>query len=340
MLYSQLISIEHLLQAWEEFKVGKRNKSDVQNFERNLENSLFSLHRDLKERVYQHASYTAFNIYDPKFRHIHKARVRDRIVHHAVVSLIEPLFDKTFIYDSYSCRDNKGSHKAVTRLAIFIRKISKNYTGNCFVLKLDVKKFFANVNQTILFDCIKKRVEDPDLLCLIKNILGSFSNNTGIPIGNLTSQIFANIYLNELDQFVKHVLKEKYYIRYCDDFTIVSPTKRHLENLIPQIETFLNEKLRLSLHEGKIVIRKYTQGVDFLGYIIMPHVILPRTKTRRRVFKKLREKINNLQTGIVSEGSFNQSLQSYLGYLGHANSYKLTQKLKNQIWIWESKSNN
>lgn len=337
MLYSNLISIEHLLQAWEEFKVGKRNKSDVQLFERNLENNLFSLQRALKEKTYQHASYTAFNIYDPKFRHIHKAIVRDRIVHHGVVSLIEPLFDKTFIYDSYSCRDNKGTHKAVTRLAIFIRKVSKNYTRNCFVLKLDIKKFFASVDQAILFECIKKRVDDQNLLCLIKNILGSFSNDTGIPIGNLTSQIFANVYLNELDQFVKHNLKEKYYIRYCDDFTIVSPTREYLENLIPQIETFLNEKLKLSLHEGKIIIKKYTQGVDFLGYVILPHVVLLRTKTRRRIFKKLREKIDNLQTGIVSEESFNQSLQSYLGYLGHANSFKLTQKLKNQIWLWKTK---
>lgn len=141
----------------------------------------------------------------------------------------------------------------------------------------------------------------------------------------------SNVYLNELDQFVKHVLKEKYYIRYCDDFTVVSSTKEHLENLTPQIKTFLNEKLKLSLHEGKIIIRKYTQGVDFLGYIILPHVTLPRTKTRRRIVKKLREKINDLQNGIISEESFNQSLQSYLGYLKHASSFNFTQQLKNKI---------
>lgn len=260
MLYSQLISIEHLLQAWEEFKVGKRNRKDVQFFERNLENNLFSLNQALIKRTYRHSSYTAFNIYDPKFRHIHKARVRDRIVHHAVVSLIEPLFDKTFIYDSYSCRKDKGNHKAVTRLAVFIRKISKNYTGNCFVLKLDIKKFFASVNQSILFDCIKQRVKDPDLLWLIKNILSSFSSNIGIPIGNLTSQIFANIYLNELDQFVKHTLKERYYIRYCDDFAIGSPNKKHLENLISQIETFLKEKLELSFMNIKLLLENILKG--------------------------------------------------------------------------------
>ncbi|MDO8618404.1 MAG: reverse transcriptase domain-containing protein [Candidatus Daviesbacteria bacterium] len=334
MLYSQLISIEHLLQAWEEFKVGKRNRKDVQIFERNLENNLFFLNQALIKKTYRHSSYTAFNIYDPKFRHIHKATVRDRVIHHAVISLIEPIFDKTFIYDSYSCRKVRGIHRATVRLAVFIRKVSKNYTGSCFVLKLDVKKFFASVNQEILLNLIAKRVEDPDLLWLIKNILGSFSQGTGIPIGNLTSQIFANVYLNELDQFVKHTLQEKYYIRYCDDFAICSKDREHLENLILKIKAFLKEKLKLILHERKIIIRKYTQGIDFLGYIILPYVILPRTKTKKRLFRKIQGKISDLKNGYISEKSFNQSLQSYLGYLSHANSYKLTQKLKNQIWFW------
>lgn len=334
MLYSKLISLDHLLQAWEEFKVGKRERKDVQIFERKLEDNLFSLRKDLKTQTYRHFDYTAFNIYDPKFRHIHKAIVRDRIVHHAVVSLIEPIFDKTFIFDSYSCRKDKGTHRAVTRLAVFIRKVSKNYTGSCYVLKLDIKKFFASVNQNILLALIKKRIEDPDILWLINNILGSFSNGTGIPIGNLTSQVFANVYLNELDQFMKHILKEKHYIRYCDDFVVVSPNGEHLEALISKIEIFLKEKLKLSLHEYKIVIRKYTQGVDFLGYIILPYVILPRTKTRKRLFKKLKDKISDLKNEQISEKSFNQSLQSYLGYLSHANSYELTQELKNKIWFW------
>lgn len=334
MYYQKLISIEHLLQSWEEFKVGKRNRKDVQVFERNLENNLFSLHQSLKIKTYRHFSYTAFNIYDPKFRHIHKATVRDRIVHHAVVSLMEPIFDKTFIFDSYSCRKDKGTHRAVTRLAVFIRKVSKNYTGSCYVLKLDIKKFFASVNQEILLNLVANRIEDPELLWLIKNILGSFKEGIGIPIGNLTSQIFANVYLNELDQFVKHTLKERHYIRYCDDFTICSQYKEHLEALIPQIEMFLKEKLKLSLHEYKIVIRKHTKGVDFLGYIILPHTILPRSKTKRRLFKKLKGKISDFKNEQISEQLFNQSLQSYLGYLSHANSYKLTQKLKNQIWFW------
>lgn len=290
MLYQKIISIEHLFQSWSEFRVGKKNRSDVQLFERNLENNLFNLHEQLLNKTYKHQSYTAFNIYDPKFRHIHKATVLDRVVHHALVSVIEPIFDKKFIYDSYSCRVDKGTHKAVKRLFAFIRKVSKNYTQSCFALKLDINKFFASVDHETLLEIIKEKITNNELLWLIENIIGSFSKNTGIPIGNLTSQIFANIYLNELDQFVKGELRVKYYIRYCDDFVILSDRREELETLVCKIEAFLKYTLRLSLHDKKIIIIKYTQGIDFLGYIVLPHYILPRTKTKKRVFKKLRVK--------------------------------------------------
>lgn len=328
-LYQQIISLEHLFQAWDKFKKGKRNKKDVQLFEKHLEDNLFLLYDLLKKKIYKHSPYMAFNIYDPKFRHIHKATVLDRIVHHAVASVIEPLFDKTFIYDSYSCRINKGTHKAVKRLFTFILRVSKNYSRQCFVLKLDIKKFFASVDHKILMDIIRQKIVDDDLLWLIENIINSFSKDLGIPIGNLTSQIFANVYLNELDQFIRHVLKVKYYIRYCDDFVILFSNKEEVECIVPKIETFLKFKLRLSLHPEKIIIRKYTQGIDFLGYIILPYIILPRAKTKRRMFKKLAMKADELQNGTASKISFNQSLASYLGFLKHSNSFKLSQHLKN-----------
>lgn len=322
-LYHQITSIGNLFQAWDEFKVGKRGKKDVQQFERDLENHIFELHQNLKEKTYQHSGYTAFNIYDPKFRHIHKATVKDRIVHHAVVSVIEPIFDKTFINDSYSCRVNKGMHRAVKRLFKFIRQVSKNYAGECFALKLDIKKFFASVDHQILLKLLKKKIQDRDTIWLLQTIIGSFysepDRNKGIPIGNLTSQIFANIYLDQLDKFVKQNLKIKHYIRYADDFVIVSKNREYLYSLIPKIDEFLKSKLKLLIHEDKIIIRKYSQGIDFLGYIVIPRYILPRTKTKRRIFKKLKEK--------KFSKNFNQSLQSYLGYLSHANSFRLRQMI-------------
>lgn len=320
-LYPQITSIENLFQAWEGFRVGKRGKKDVSYFERDLEDHLFELYHQLKTKTYKHSFYTAFNIYDPKFRHIHKATVADRVIHHAIVSVIEPIFEKTFINDSYSCRKNKGMHKAVKRLNSLIRRVSKNYNNDCFVLKLDIKKFFASVDQQILLKLLKRKIQDWDTIWLLGNIIDSFHSKgdrgKGIPIGNLTSQLFANIYLDMLDKFVKQDLRMRYYIRYADDFVIVSGNKVYLESLITKIDCFLKSELKLSIHKNKIIIRKYNQGIDFLGYIVLPHYILPRTKTKRRIFKKLKEKRYSK--------NFNQSLQSYLGHLSHADSFKLTQ---------------
>jgi retron-type reverse transcriptase len=321
---ASLISIENLFQAWNEFKKGKRGKNDVQNFEINLEDNLFDLYSRLKNKSYRHGEYKSFYVNDPKRRHIHKACVSDRIVHHLLYKYLYKLFDKNFIYDSYSCRLEKGTHRGVRRLSLFIRKVSKNYTSSCWVLKCDIKKFFATVDQKILLKLLKEKVDDENIYWLLEKIVESFNSDfgkeKGIPLGNLTSQIFANIYMNELDQFIKHKLNIKYYLRYADDFVILSENKNCLEDLILKISDFLESNLKLSLHENKVIIDKYTQGIDFLGYIVLPYVILPRTKTKRRMFRKLKEKINS--------SDFNQSLQSYLGYLSHANSYNLTREVE------------
>ena len=322
--YCNLISIENIFQAWNEFKKEKRKKKDIQVFERNLENNLFGIHSSLKEKIYQHGNYRSFYVNDPKRRHIHKADVSDRIVHHLVYRYLYELFDKTFIYDSYSCRLKKGTHRGVKRLSLFIRKVSKNYTGYCWVLKCDIKKFFATVDQEVLLNLLKKKIGGINILRLLKEIVESFNSELGkgkgIPLGNLTSQIFANIYMNELDQFIKHKINIKYYLRYADDFVILSENRNYLEGLIFKISDFLESNLKLSLHENKVVISRYTQGIDFLGYIVLPYVILPRTKTRKRMFRRLKEKI--------SLTNFNQSLQSYLGYLSHTNSYNLAKEVK------------
>ncbi|OGH21343.1 MAG: hypothetical protein A2958_00900 [Candidatus Levybacteria bacterium RIFCSPLOWO2_01_FULL_38_13] len=335
-LYLKIISIENLFQAWDEFKKDKRRKKDVRFFEINLEDNLFGLHKKLKSGNYRHGKYTAFNIYDPKFRHIHKAQVRDRIVHHAIVSILEPIFDQIFIYDSYSCRLNKGTHRAVKRLSKLIRKVSKNYKQDCFVLKLDIKKFFESVDHAILLSIIKRKIKDGNLTWLLENILKSFSKERGIPIGNLTSQLFANIYLNELDQFVKQKLKVKYYIRYADDFIILDPDLKKLSKYISIITMFLRDNLNLDLHSKKIIIRKYNQGIDFLGYIVLPHHILPCTKTRNRIFKKIENKIEDFRSGKILQYSLNQSIAAYLGFLNHADSYRLTQKIKKELQFLKS----
>lgn len=307
--------------AWEEFKKGKRRKFDVQEFERNLEDNLFKLHNTLQNKTYCHSSYEEFYVNDPKRRHIHKATVNDRIVHHLVYKYLYALFDKNFIYDSYSCRNKKGTHKAVKRLFRFTRKVSRNYASSCWVLHLDVKKFFSSVDHEILFSLLQKKIQDKNILRLLSEIINSFATEKekGIPLGNVTSQVFANIYLNELDQYVKHCLKIKYYIRYADDFVIISRNKAFLYQCIDTSKQFLNKKLELKLHLNKISIRKLGWGIDFLGYIVLPYYILPRTKNKKRIIAKLQEKNGS--------ENFNSVLQSYLGYLIHANAYEFIKDL-------------
>jgi len=190
------------------------------------------------------------------------------------------------------------------------------------VLKLDIKQFFASVDHDILIKLIAKKVKDENILWLVNEILTSFRTNkdkgAGIPLGNLTSQIFANIYLNELDQFIKHDLKIKYYIRYADDFLILNTKKLQLKPSLISIGNFLLNDLKLQLHPKKIILRKLTQGIDFCGYVVLPHFILPRTKTKRRIMKN-----------VSSKQISNESFQSYLGYFSHAKSYRAVQNIKN-----------
>jgi retron-type reverse transcriptase len=335
-----MVSMESLLNAWDEFKKEKRNKSDVQEFEFRLEDNLFQLHRDLETKKYRHGKYKGFFIHDPKIRQIHKAEVRDRIVHHIIFKHLDPIFEPTFIADSYSCRKDKGTHKGIKRLEVFARKVYQTY-GNCFVLKCDIKKFFPTLSHKILLKIIARRIKDQDVLWLLKNVIESFASEfsddkeiKGAPIGNLTSQLFANIYMNELDQFIKHNLRIRYYIRYTDDFVIIHQNKDYLLKIKNEVANFIESRLKLSLHPEKVQIIKYRQGIDFLGYVTLPEALVLRTKVCHRIFKKLEQKVKQFKTGKIREETLLRSIDSYLGVLSHANSYKLEQELRQRLWQW------
>lgn len=331
-LFDQIASLENLVIAWEEFRNGKGKKFDVQAFEYFLEQNLFSLHRDLISKNYSHGPYSGFYIRDPKVRHIHKAEARDRVLHHAMFRILNPLFEESFIANSFSCRIGKGTHKGVLAAEKMICQESQNYTKLCFVLKCDVKKFFDSVDHEILLAILRKRIIDSDAIWLLEQIVRSFP--AGLPIGNLTSQLFANIYMNEFDQFVKHKLKIKHYARYTDDFIVASADKEYLNKLVHPFQEFLQEKLKLSLHPQKCSILNIRRGVDFLGYAILPHYRLMRNKTKRRIFRKLKFKVMQYRMGRINEDSLSQSLQSYLGVLSHAQTFQLSQDLRNQYWYW------
>lgn len=323
--FEVITSLENLLVAWEEFTRGKKQRKDVQEFGFHLMDNLTLLHDDLVSFRYRHGGYQAFSIADPKPRSIHKASVRDRVLHHTLYRVLYPFFDRTFVSTSFSCRVGRGTHAALQRFASFARRVSRNHTRTCWVLKMDIVKFFANIDHTILSDILASYIPDERTRALLGEVVGSFSSTApgvGLPLGNLTSQLLVNVYMNEFDQFVKHDLKAKYYIRYADDFVLLSDHRTWLENQIERIALFLTDRLRLTLHPDKIVLKSVASGVDFLGWVHFPHYRILRTATKRRMFRHLKER------------STPEALHSYLGLMSHGQTFTLQEEVVNTFGLW------
>ncbi|MBI3633170.1 MAG: group II intron reverse transcriptase domain-containing protein [Candidatus Vogelbacteria bacterium] len=321
--FKDIISIENLLKAWGEFLPGKKNKRDVLIFSSHLMDNIISLHRELANHSYKHGGYQAFNISDPKPRNIHKATVRDRLLHHAIYRQLYPFFDKTFIPDSYSCRLRKGTFKALDRFRKFSNKVSNNNRKTSWILKCDIRKFFANIDHQTLVDILKEYISDDETLWLLQEVIGSFHSTqegVGLPLGNLTSQLLVNVYMNKFDQFMKHKVKAKYYIRYADDFVIMSQDRKWLEEVLLKIKEFLHTNLKLELHPNKVSIETLSSGVDFLGWVNFPDHRVLRTTTEKRMFRTIKHK----------EGK-PEVVQSYLGLLNHGNARKLARQINESL---------
>ena len=307
------ISIEELFQAYISCRRLKRSTANAIAFEIDYESNLVALCEEINNGSYQPGRSITFIVERPVKREIFAADFRDRVVHHLIIGKLNPFFEKEFINDSYACRIGKGTHFGIQRINKFIRQCSQNYTKDCYVLKLDIKGFFMYIDKKILFEklkvfinekykeqdkgliidlCRKVIFYDPTKKCIIKGKQKNWQGlpydkslfyspeNCGLPIGNLTSQIFANFYMNSFDHFIKHDLGIRYYGRYVDDFILVHSDKEHLKSLIPKIKDFLRLKLRLILHPNKIYLQHYTKGVKYLGAVIKPHrtYIANRTK--------------------------------------------------------------
>ena len=323
--YQNIISVKNLYDAWREFLPGKKNKKDVAEFTLNLSHNISELHYDLENKTYTHGGYTAFSINDPKPRNIHKAIVRDRLFHHAVYKILYPYFDRLFIYDSYSCRNFKGTHKALNRFRDFGRKVSKNNTKTCWILKCDIRRFFASINHGILTKFLKEYIQDENIIWLLERVISSFNTKdkigVGLPLGNLTSQLLVNIYMNKFDQFMKHRMKVKYYIRYADDFVILDTDKDYLWELTPKVADFLEEELKLQLHPDKLFVKTLSSGVDFLGWVHFPNCRVLRTATKKKMFRRIKEIKNNEEKRV-------NTITSYLGMLSWGNGYKLQEQIR------------
>ena len=314
-IYHDIISTKNLLAAWREFLRNKRGRKDIERFSIHLIDNILALHRELTGKTYQHGPYKAFRINDPKPRDIHKASVRDRLLHHAIYRILYLHFDPKFIFDSYSCRRIKGTHRAINRFRDDARKVSRNHTRTVWVLKCDIRKFFANINHEILGNILKRHIKSGNTILLLSKVVRSFHAkdrpDIGLPLGNLTSQLLVNIYMNDFDHFLKREMKVTHCVRYADDFVILHESREYLEKLLPKISSFLETRLKLSLHPDKVFIKTWASGVDFLGWVHFPHHRVPRTSTKRRMFRNLKQSQSDA------------TLASYMGLLSHGDTHEL-----------------
>ena len=343
-----LYTSERLLEAYNRVRLGKRTKPATLLYDFWLEKNLADLQYMLKHNTYTPFPYKYFIVTDPKKRHIAAPHFRDRIVHRALVNIIEPELDKQFINDSYACRKGKGTHYGLSRVKQFLMAARSIYGKDAaiYYLKCDIEKYFASISWDILLSILRKKITDPYLFHLTETIITSHKvyktkamikalpqqvvstlDRRGIPIGNLTSQLFANTYLNELDQYVKHTLKERWYARYMDDFLIIHPDKQHLKELRDTIRRFLHERLGLNLHPKKVSIQNVSHGVAFVGYRIFHHHVLVRSKTVQRFQRKLARRKKAAEQGLIKKEKLNLIQESFNGHLKHANAWKLTQLL-------------
>jgi RNA-directed DNA polymerase len=340
-IYGRVCSLHNLILAWRKARKGKTRRDYVITFERNLDDNLLKLHEELKTQTYQPRPLETFILCDPKTRRISKSDFRDRVVHHALCNIIEPVFDRAFIYDSCANRTGRGNLFAIKRFDRFKRKVSRNgrilpnsLNDNNYVrgycLKADIRHYFQEVDHRILVKIIGKKIRDEKIIWLIGQILGNHRSKTegkGMPLGNLTSQFFANVYLNELDYFIKHGLKAKYYARYVDDFVILHGSKPQLEVWKGQINAFLKEELGLELHTEKSRVVPLSVGVDFVGYRNFYHFRL----VRRRSIRKMKAKVSRFIDGEISYGKLAESFHGWCAYAKWAGSYTKREELKKQI---------
>jgi len=355
-----------LFEAYYDARKHKRGTINALMFEENYESHLLALYKELIDKEYKIKKSICFISNYPVKREIFAADFRDRIIHHLVYNYISDIFEKIFIHDSYSCRKGKGTSYGVKRIDSFIRKCSQNYKKDCYILKLDISGYFMSINKNILYKQIENVLEkkratefdtdfilklikkiifnDPRINCSIKGNRNDWNglpkskslffakDNCGLPIGNLTSQLFGNIYLNDFDHFVKHKLNIKYYGRYVDDFVLIHQDKKYLPSLIPIMRNYLQKNLSLQIHPKKIYLQHYSKGLTFLGKHIKPYRIYIGKRTKSNFYKKikywnnfLKEHNNKLSDDDIQ--LFLASMNSYLGMMWHYDSYKLRKKM-------------
>jgi len=324
--YDKKLTYENLIKAHLESRKGKNIRKEIILFNLKQEEYIMWLYEKLKTGTYKHSGYTTFYVTEPKVRMIEKSAYIDRIVHRWYVdNFMKEYFIKSFISTSYACLENKGMHKACIDVQNTM-KHCKRIWNNYYIIKMDVAKYFQNIDKTILYNILQKKIKDSKLLWLTKEILYSNGKEKGLPIGNYTSQCFANIYLNELDQYAKNKMKLKYYYRYMDDIVVMVKSKKEAIQKLQLIREFLEKNLKLELN-SKTQIFKSTQGMNFCGYKINEYRLKIRTKGKKKLKEKIKKLKYQIKTNQLSTKEAYKYLAGHLGYIDIANVKSLKEKL-------------
>ena len=326
-LFARVCSFANLHAAYQEARRGKRRKAYIREFELHLERNLFEMRDELLDGTYRWGSYRVFTVRDPKRRTIMAAPFRDRVLHHAVVRVVEPIFDRSFIDHAYACRQGKGNLAAVLSFARHVR-------GNpdAYVLKCDVSRYFQSVDHGILMGLVERKIKDPGLLALIRSLVATapadpaFGEGRGMPIGNLTSQLFANVYLSPLDRHVKQALGMRHYWRYVDDILVAHRSKERLHLARREIGAFLGD-LELELHPKKQTVSPARCGVDFLGYVVYPTHLRVRSEAVRRFRRRERRLKRAYWEGGISAERYWRSVQSWVAHASWADTRRMLARM-------------
>ncbi len=367
--------LNDLFQAYFDARKNKRNTMNAIRFEQHFERNLFELYDKILVYQYEPNPSICFVVDKPVKREIFAADFCDRVVHHLLYNYLSPIFERTFIYDSYSCRKGKGTHFGIRRVDHFIRSCTDNYRKNAYILKLDIKGYFMHINKMLLFNKVKDQLinhlqkpifdlnlvlyllekvifNDPTTNCIVKGKKSDWNglpaskslfqagHQRGLPIGNLTSQLFGNVYLNDFDHFVKRELGIKYYGRYVDDFVLVHSDVNYLKSLIPIIRDYLKNNLQLDLHPDKIYLQHFSKGVKYLGVVILPYRNYIANRTKGNFYRaiEIQNRIaRNHKPNKEEKVEFQSRMNSYLGILKHYKTYKIRKRFlidNLSAWWW------
>jgi len=331
-LFEKIYEFDNIHRAYLKARRCKRYRGEILRYTERLEENLINIQNHLIWQSYQPGEYRFFIVTEPKERQIQALPFNDRVVQHALNNVIEPVLERAFIYHSYACRKGKGAHIASEHLSRWLYDLHVQHGEAVYCLKADISKYFHSIDHDALKRIIRRKIKCKRTLWLIDKIIdhNGLGTHTGIPVGNLTSQVFANVYLHELDSYVKETLREHYYMRYMDDFVLLSHDKESLRRTLADIEGFLWETLKLRLNP-KTYIFKVKQGVDFIGYRHWCTHKKVRKGSVKRIRKKIKRFIERYATGAIDFQTVNKSIQSWLGHIKHADTFNLRNKILSSI---------